>query len=189
MSLRVVFLGPPGAGKGTQARALAAEHDLAHIATGDMLRAAIAAGTPLGAQAKAYYDRGALVPDSLVIGMLGERLQHRDTTKGFILDGFPRTLAQAEALERLLKDLGQDLDRVVFFDVPEAELLRRLSARREVEGRADDTDEAITNRLRVYAAQTAPLLDYYRNRSLLAPVAGVGTIEAIVGAVRQALGR
>ncbi len=189
MSLRVVFLGPPGAGKGTQAHTLAAERQLAHIATGDMLRAAIAAGTPLGAQAKAYYDRGELVPDALVIGMLGQRLQHGDASQGFILDGFPRTLAQAEALERLLKDIGQDLDRVVFFDVPESELLRRLSARRQLEGRADDTDDAIKNRLRVYAVQTAPLLDYYRNRSLLASVPGVGTIEAIGGAVRQALSR
>ncbi len=189
MSLRVVFLGPPGAGKGTQARVLATEHGLAHIATGDMLREAIAAGTPLGMQAKGSYDRGELVPDSLVVGMLGERLQGGDTTHGFILDGFPRTLAQAEALERLLKDLGQDLDRVVFFDVPDAELLHRLRARRQIEGRADDTDEAIKNRLRVYAAQTAPLLDYYRNRSLLVRVAGVGTIAAIGGAVRQALGR
>jgi adenylate kinase len=189
MSLRLVFLGPPGAGKGTQAQALARERGLAHVATGDMLRAAIAAGTPLGRQAKAHYDRGELVPDDLVIGMLRERLQQADTGRGFILDGFPRTLAQAEALERLLKDLVQDLDRVVFFDVPEAELLRRLSARRKVEGRADDTDEAIKTRLGVYGTQTAPLLDYYRNRSLLASVPGVGTIEAIGGAVRQALGR
>jgi adenylate kinase len=189
MTSRLVFLGPPGAGKGTQARMLATARGLAHIATGDMLRAAIAAGTPLGAKAKAYYDRGELVPDALVVDMLGERLQGGDTGKGFILDGFPRTITQAEALERLLKDLGQDLDRVIFFDVPEAELLRRLSARRQVEGRADDTDDAITNRLRVYTAQTAPLLDYYRNRSLLASIAGVGPIEAIGTAVRQALGR
>ncbi len=189
MSLRVVFLGPPGAGKGTQARTLAHDTGAAHVATGDMLRDAIAAATALGRQAKAYYDRGELVPDDLVTGMLRERLQQGDTTKGFILDGFPRTLAQAEALERLLKDLGQDLDRVIFYDVPEAELLRRLAARRQVERRADDTDEAIKNRLRVYAAQTAPLLDYYRNHSLLVSVPGVGTVEAIGEAVRRALGR
>jgi adenylate kinase len=187
--MRVVFLGPPGAGKGTQARELAREWGLAHIATGDMLREAIAAGTDLGRQAKTYYDRGELVPDPLVIGMLGERLQVPDAARGFILDGFPRTIAQAEALERLLKDLGRDLDRVVFFEVSEPELLRRLTARRAVEQRADDTDETVKNRLRVYATQTAPLLEHYRNRSRLVSVAGEGSIDTIRSAVRQALGR
>jgi len=187
--MRVVFLGPPGAGKGTQARELARERGLAHIATGDMLREAIAAGTDLGRQAKTYYDRGELVPDALVVGMLGERLQVPDAARGFILDGFPRTIAQAEALERLLKDLGRDLDRVVFFEVSEPELLRRLTARRAVEQRADDTDETVKNRLRVYATQTAPLLEHYRNRSRLVSVAGEGAVDAIRGAVRQALGK
>ena len=187
--MRVVFLGPPGAGKGTQARELAREWSVAHIATGDMLREAIATGTALGRQAKTYYDGGELVPDSLVIGMLGERLQFPDAASGFILDGFPRTIAQAEALERLLKDLGRELDRVVFFEVSEPELLRRLTARRAVEQRADDTDETIKNRLRVYATQTEPLLEYYCNRSRLVAVSGEGSIDAIRGAVRQALGR
>lgn len=185
----MVFLGPPGAGKGTQARELAREWGVAHIATGDMLRDAIAGETPLGRQAKTYYDRGELVPDELVIDMLGERLQGDDATAGFILDGFPRTIAQAEALERLLKDLGWDLDRVVFFDVAEGELLRRLTARRAVEGRADDTDETVRNRLRVYATQTEPLLQHYRNRTRLVAVSGEGTIDAIRGAIRQAVGR
>ena len=189
MSMRVVFLGPPGAGKGTQARELAREWSLAHIATGDMLREAIAAETALGRQAKTYYDRGELVPDALVVDMLGERLQAPDAAHGFILDGFPRTIGQAEALERLLKDLGRDLDRVVFFEVSEPELLRRLTARRAVEQRADDTDETVKNRLRVYATQTAPLLEHYRNRSRLVSVAGEGPIGAIRGAVRQVLGR
>jgi adenylate kinase len=187
--MRVVFLGPPGAGKGTQARELAREWGLAHIATGDMLRDAIAAGTSLGGQAKTYYDRGELVPDALVIDMLGERLQQPDAGKGFILDGFPRTLPQAESLERLLKDLGGELDRVVFFEVSEPELLRRLSARRALEQRVDDTDETVKNRLRVYATQTAPLLDYYRDRSRLVSVAGEGPVETIRGALRQVLGR
>jgi adenylate kinase len=189
VSVRVVFLGPPGAGKGTQARELAREWSVAHIATGDMLREAIAAGTALGRQAKTFYDRGELVPDALVVGMLGERLQAPDAAHGFILDGFPRTIAQAEALERLLKDLGQEVDRVVFFEVSEPELLRRLSARRALEQRADDADETVKNRLRVYATQTQPLLDHYRDRSRLVTVPGEGSIDAIRGAVRQALGR
>ena len=168
--MRVVFLGPPGAGKGTQARELARERSVAHIATGDMLREAIANGTALGREAKTYYDRGELVPDALVIGMLGERLQVPDAAHGFVLDGFPRTIAQAEALERLLKDLGRELDRVVFFEVSEPELLRRLTARRAVEQRADDTDETVKNRLHVYATQTEPLLEYYRNRSRLVAI-------------------
>ena len=187
--MRVVFLGPPGAGKGTQARELAREWGLAHLATGDMLRDAIAAGTALGRQAKTYYDRGELVPDALVVGMLGERLQSPDAAHGFILDGFPRTIAQAESLGRVLKDLGGELDRVVFFEVSEPELLRRLTMRRAVEQRADDTDEAVKNRLHVYATQTAPLLEYYRNRSRLVAVPGEGPIDAIRGAIRQILGR
>jgi adenylate kinase len=187
--VRVIFLGPPGAGKGTQARELAREWGLAHIATGDMLRDAIAGETPLGRRAKTYYDRGELVPDELVIGMLGERLQAPDAKAGFILDGFPRTIAQAEALERLLQDLDRDLDRVVFFDVAEPELLRRLTARRAVEGRVDDTDETVRNRLRVYATQTEPLLQYYRQRGRLVAVPGEGAVEAIRDAIRQALDR
>jgi len=214
VSLRVIFLGPPGAGKGTQARELAASSRAPHIATGDMLREAIANGTALGRQAKTYYDRGELVPDALVIGMLGERLQVPDAAHGFILDGFPRTIAQAEALNRLLKDLGQSLDAVVYFDVPETELIRRLTGRRlcrqcqtayhmvsappkqagvcdrcggELYQRDDDSEATVRNRLEVYARQTAPLLDYYRGRGVLSSVKADGAMAAIGAAIRRAV--
>jgi len=215
LSVRVAFLGPPGAGKGTQARDLAREWGVLHLATGDMLREAVTAGTPLGLDAKRYMDQGALVPDEIIIGAIAERLGGRDAAKGFILDGFPRTIAQAEALARLLKDLGQALDAVVYFDVSEAELLRRLTGRRvcracgrtyhltssppkcagvcdacggELYQREDDREATVRNRLEVYRRQTAPLLDYYRQRNVLATVAGEGAIAAIRDAVRAAVG-
>ncbi len=213
--MRVAFLGPPGAGKGTQARDLAREWGVPHLATGDMLREAVTAGTPLGLDAKRYMDQGALVPDEIIIGAMAERLGARDAVKGFILDGFPRTIAQAEALARLLKDLGQTLDAVVYFDVSEPELLRRLTGRRvcracghpyhltssppkragvcdtcggELYQREDDREDTVRNRLEVYRRQTAPLLDYYRQRNLLATVPGQGAIPAIRDAVRTAVG-
>jgi adenylate kinase len=213
--MRLVFLGPPGAGKGTQARELAREWRVPQIATGDMLREAVTAQTPLGRQAKDYMDRGALVPDDVIIGLIAERLDRSDAKAGFILDGFPRTIPQAEALDRLLKDLGQGLDRVVFFDVGEEELLRRLTGRRSCPvcqstyhtisappqrpgvcdkcgaaliQRADDSESTVRNRLAVYASQTAPLLDYYRRRDLLTAVPGEGAIEAIRHTIRQAAG-
>ena len=213
--MRLVFLGPPGAGKGTQARELAREWQVPHVATGDMLREALAAGTPLGRQAKDYMDRGALVPDDVIVGLIAERLKRPDATRGFILDGFPRTIPQAEALDRLLKDLGQQLDHVIFFDVSEEELLRRLTGRRSCpacqstyhivsapprrEGicdkcgtpliqRADDSEATVRNRLKVYASQTAPLLDYYRRRGRLTTVPGEGAIDSIRAAIRRAAG-
>jgi adenylate kinase len=210
--MRVAFLGPPGAGKGTQARELAREWGVPHIATGDMLREAVAAGTPLGREVRRYMDSGALVPDDVIVRLVAERLRQPDAAGGFILDGFPRTLAQAEALERMLKDLGRDLTRVIYFDVSEAELLRRLTGRRSCptcqatyhvasapprrpglcdrEGavlvqRDDDREETVRKRLEVYHRQTAPLLDYYRDRSLLRSVGGEGSIETIRAAIRD----
>jgi adenylate kinase len=204
--VRVAFLGPPGAGKGTQARELAREWGVPHVATGDMLREAVAAGTPLGRAAAGYMNRGALVPDDVIIGMIAERLRQPDAARGFLLDGFPRTIAQAEGLERLLKDLGQPLDRVVYFDVSEPELLRRLTGRRvcracqtafhlvsspprtpgvcdrcggELYQRQDDSEATVLNRLNVYATQTAPLLNWYRGRGALVAVKGEGAIADI----------
>jgi adenylate kinase len=215
MSLRVVFLGPPGAGKGTQAGELAREWDTPHIATGDMLREAAARGTALGLEAKRYMDTGALVPDDVVIELVGERLAEPDAANGAVLDGFPRTVAQAEALDRLLRARGAEIDRVVFFDVARPELLRRLTGRRicrkcgasyhvafmaprtagvcdrcggELYQREDDSETAVAKRLDVYAKQTTPLLDYYRGRGILSTISGEGAVPDITAAIRKVVG-
>jgi adenylate kinase len=213
--MRLAFLGPPGAGKGTQARDLSREWGVPHLATGDMLREALAARTALGLEAKRFMDQGALGPDEVIIGLMREQLAQPDAAKGFIVDGFPRTIAQAEALARLLKDAGQALDAVIFFDVSEEELLRRLTGRRvcrqcqttyhlvsapaqkpgvcdrcggELYQREDDRAETVRRRLEVFARQTAPLLDYYGQRNLLTTVAGEGPIDSIRQAIRRAAG-
>jgi adenylate kinase len=187
-----------------------------HVATGDMLREAVAAGTTLGREAKAYMDKGALVPDDVIIGMIAERLREPDARRGFLLDGFPRTIAQAEGLERLLKDLGQPLERVIYFDVAEPELMRRLTGRRvcrscghsfhvvsnpprrdgvcdvcggELYQRVDDSEATVGNRLEVYRKQTAPLLDWYAGKGLLRTIQGAGSIEEIGRRVKDAARR
>lgn len=214
MSFRVIFLGAPGAGKGTQARQLALGWGVPQVATGDMLREAVAGGTALGCEARRRMDSGGLVPDEVVIGLVDERLARPDAARGFVLDGFPRTVAQAEALDALLRRRGQELDRVIFFDVSREELLRRLTGRRicrqcgtvfhlvsapprtagrcdgcggELYQRDDDTEATVAKRLDVYQTQTAPLLDYYRSRRLLVRVAGEGAVDRVGEEIRKAM--
>jgi len=183
--IKVVFLGPPGAGKGTQAVRIAEKYNVPHISTGDILRAAVKEGTELGKLAKSYMDRGELVPDEVIIGIIKERLSQPDVReRGFILDGFPRTLKQAEALDQLLSELNMPLDRVIYLNVDDEEIVKRLLAR----GRADDTEEVIRNRLKVYREQTAPLIDYYAEKCLLAEIYGVGEIDEITKKIEKALG-
>lgn len=214
MSVRVIFLGAPGAGKGTQARLLAEACGVAHVATGDMLREAVAQGTSLGLEARRHMDTGGLVPDEVVIGLVGERLARPDARTGFVLDGFPRTAAQARALDHMLDERNLNLDRVIYLDVSRPELLRRLTGRRicqscgatfhltsapprrpgrcdvcggELSQREDDKEAAVARRLDVYATQTAPLLAYYRSRRQLATVPGEGPVERVAAGIRQVL--
>ena len=181
--MRLVLVGPPGAGKGTQAVRLAERLDVPHISTGDLFRANLQPGaeTPLGLEAKRYMDAGDLVPDSVTVAMVRERLAVDDAGKGFILDGFPRNLSQASALEQLLTERGEDVDAVVEFRVPEEELVQRLLGR----GRTDDTEDVIRRRQQVYRDETAPLLAHYRDR--LVTIDAVGTVEEITDRVADAL--
>jgi adenylate kinase len=181
--MRIVFLGPPGAGKGTQAQRVAGRFGCAHIATGDIFRANVAEGSELGRVAQEYMDRGDLVPDEVVIAMVMERLAERDCQGGFVLDGFPRTVNQAEALDRRLGDQGAPLDAVLCFEACEHELLRRLAGRAAAQHRADDVEQTIRHRLEVFAIKTRPLIDYYRHRRLLSMVDGVGRVEVVTGRI------
>jgi adenylate kinase len=185
--MRIVLLGAPGSGKGTQAKRLMVDLDIAHISTGDLLRAAVKAGTPLGLKAKAVMEAGQLVSDEIVLGLLEERLAQADTKAGFILDGYPRNLAQANALDALLARVGQPLDAVVKLNVPDAAIVKRCEIRFEQEHRADDNPETVRKRLAVYAEQTAPVADFYARRGLLTEIDGVGAIEAIGDRVLSAL--
>ena len=173
--MRVLLLGPPGAGKGTQADRIAARFQLVHLATGDLLRANVADGTSLGEVAQAYLDSGELVPDEVVVAMMLERLTQPDCKRGFLLDGFPRSVTQARALDEHLAGLGAPLDAAINLEVAEEELLHRLAGR----GRADDNAQTIRNRLQVFAASTRPLLDYYEERGLLFSVVAVGTVDEV----------
>ena len=175
----LLIFGPQGAGKGTQAARIVDAYGLANIATGDMLRAAIANETPLGLQVKPIMERGDLVPDELMVALIRERLGEPDAAEGFVLDGFPRTLAQAEALDAMLREIGRDLDAVVVLEASDAVVRERMLKRAELEGRTDDTPEAIDRRLANYHAQTAPLVEWYRSRDKVAPVDGTPPVEQV----------
>lgn len=214
--MRLVLLGPPGVGKGTQARMLEAELGVPQVASGDLLRAAVRDKSALGLEAKGFMDKGALVPDELVLKLVDARLQQPDALKGFILDGFPRTVSQAETLTKMLEARSEKLDRVVAITAPDEELIKRISGRRtcrdcgamfhviydpprnmnlcnscngELYQRDDDAEDTVRMRLQVYAASTRPLLEHYQRLGLLAPINGVGRAEEIGKRILEALGR
>lgn len=187
--MNLVLFGPPGAGKGTQAARLVEKYGLAHLSTGDMLRAAVAAGTELGRRAKAIMDRGELVPDDVIVGLVAERIEQPDCARGFVLDGFPRTIAQAEALERMLAEKGRKLDAVIELAVDDDALVARIEKRVAETGgaRSDDNVETLKKRLAVYHEQTAPVLDWYRERGLLHTVDGMRSIEEVAAQIDRVL--
>ena len=185
--LRALLLAPPGAGKGTQGERLAAVYRVPHLATGDLLRRNVADGTPLGSEARAFMDRGELVPDRLVIDMILQRIAGREPLSGFVLDGFPRTLAQARQSYDWGRAKGRTFHAVISLRVPEDELVRRLVERGRSSGRSDDNEDTIRNRLRVYAEHTAPLLDFYRGRDILVEVDGTGPVPEVTMRIRDEL--
>jgi adenylate kinase len=193
--MRMILLGPPGAGKGTQAVRLVERLGIPQLSTGDMLRAAVAAGTPVGLKAKAVMDRGELVSDEIVVGIIADRIEEADARQGFILDGFPRTVAQAEAFDAMLTDKGLKLDAVIEFKVNEAELVDRIVRRaQETEARGepvrkDDNPEVFKTRLEAYRSQTAPLSAYYQRKGMLKTVDGMKSVDEVTAAIREILGR
>ncbi len=210
--MNIILLGPPGAGKGTQAKMLVERYGIPQISTGDILRAAVKEGTKMGKEAKSFMDKGELVPDKVVIGIVEERIQQPDCDKGYMLDGFPRTVPQAEALDGMLNNLSSQIDHVVSIEVDNKELVKRLTGRRtcrdcgagfhimfdppkqegvcdkcggELYQRDDDNVETVTSRLEVYQAQTLPLIDYYQAQDKVRSIDGVGEIKAIFGRITQ----
>jgi adenylate kinase len=193
VSMRLILLGPPGAGKGTQAVRIVERFGIPQLSTGDMLRAAVAAGSPIGLQAKAIMDRGELVSDDVVVGIIADRLEEPDARRGFILDGFPRTVAQAEAFDAMLAGRGLKLDRVIEFKVDENALVERIVKRaRETEARGepvrkDDNPEVVKTRLEAYRAQTAPLSAYYEGRGMLTPIDGMQPVDDVTRELFRAI--
>jgi adenylate kinase len=185
--MRLVLLGAPGSGKGTQAARLKAHLQVPHVSTGDLLRAEVAAASKLGLEASAVMARGELVSDAILLGMLEDRFSRPDTSQGFILDGYPRNLAQADALDALLQRIGQPMDYAVQLDVPSELLVDRIAGRAQAEGRADDNPEAVRTRLGVYASQTAPVIDFYRRHGQLTVVDGVGTLDEVFNRIVEAI--
>jgi adenylate kinase len=183
----VLLLGPQGAGKGTQGKLISTEYGIPHIATGDMLRAAIAEGTELGREAEPLLREGRLVPDELMIGLIRDRLRQNDAREGFVLDGFPRTATQAEALDAVLEEIERPLSVVFEFQLPEEVCVERLRRRAQEEGRADDTPEAIRTRLRLYHEQTEPLIEYYRARGNLVGIPADRSVEEVFAEIQKAL--
>ncbi len=181
-------MGPPGAGKGTQAKKICSDYEIPQISTGDILRDSVKNGTEMGVLAKKYMDAGDLVPDEVVIGIIKERIKEKDCKNGFLLDGFPRTIDQADALGNLLDSVGIKLDVVINLAVPDSELVSRLLDRAKKEGRADDNEETIKNRLANYNSKTLPLLDYYRKKSILKEINGLGSMDEIAGRIKKELG-
>ena len=187
MSLNVLLLGPQGAGKGTQAKRISAEYGLPHIASGEILRAEMDAGTELGMRVKDVYDRGDLVSDDLMIELIRNRLEQPDTESGFVLDGFPRTTVQAEALDSMFNDIGRNFSVAFALQIPDEVAFDRLRRRAELEGRADDTDEAIQRRLDNYHRETEPLIEYYRTRGNLVPIHGNRSENEVFAEIQRAL--
>jgi adenylate kinase len=185
--VNILLLGPQGSGKGTQAKRISEAYGIPHIATGDMLRAAMAAATELGRKVKPIYDSGELVPDDLMIELTRERLAEDDTESGFVLDGFPRTTAQAEALEPMLREIGKELDVVFVLQLPDELCIERLLKRAQLEGRVDDTPEAIAKRLEIYHRETEPLIEWYRIRSNVVTIHADRSPNEVFAEIQQAL--
>ena len=185
--MRIVLLGAPGSGKGTQAALLVEELNLPHISTGELLRSAVKAGTELGLKAKVVMDRGELVSDEIMLGLIEERLSRPDIAQGFILDGYPRNIMQAEALDKLLERLEQPVDEALQIDVDVEMVIARIAKRAAEEDRSDDTEETVRKRMEVYAAQTAPVVHYYANKGVLSRVLGEGSVEEVFQRIKGIL--